>query len=166
MSHTPVLLNEILDFANAENGELFIDGTAGDGGYIVEILKRNKSAKVLGIDLDQTSQDKLGHKLAAEGLSQRCTLVVANFRNIKHLAESHNFGNVSAIILDLGFSSSQLDDPTRGLSFQVDAALDMRFDQNQKKTAADIISSYTQQRLAQIFREYGEEKLSAKIATK
>ncbi len=164
MAHVPVLLNEVLKYSDAGNLSELIDGTVGDGGYIQEIAKLNQTVRILGIDLDQTSLDKLSMRLARESVGQRVTLVPGNFKNIKHIASQHSFRNVSAIILDLGFSSSQLDDPTRGLAFGQSGPLDMRFDQNQTKTAADVVNKYEPARLTQIFREYGGEKLSSKIA--
>jgi 16S rRNA (cytosine1402-N4)-methyltransferase len=164
MAHIPVLLHEVMDFLHAKDGTKFIDGTAGDGGYIKEILKQNPKAHVLGIDLDQTSLDKLTDKLAQDGLGQRVTLAHGNFRKIKQIATENNFGQVDAVILDLGFSSSQLDQSARGLSFQESGPLDMRFDLTQEKTADKIINKYPQKELVKIFREYGEEHLADKIA--
>jgi 16S rRNA (cytosine1402-N4)-methyltransferase len=163
--HTPVLSKEVIDYLKPEVGQKFIDGTVGDGGYVHQILEINPAAKVLGIDLDQTSLDKLSMQLAHKSLGQRVTLVHGNFRDIKHWAEEKNFSKVSGVILDLGFSSSQLDDPTRGLSFQARGPLDMRFNQSQKKTASDIVNGYQRSELAKVFREYGEEKLANKIAS-
>src|SRR4051812_48678838 len=115
MSHTPVLLNEVLEYADVEAHEKFIDGTVGDGGYILEILERNKTAKVLGIDLDQTSLDKLGEALAQKGLNQRVHLVHGNYKDTKRFATEESFVPPDVVILDLGFSSTQLDDSMRGL---------------------------------------------------
>jgi 16S rRNA (cytosine1402-N4)-methyltransferase len=164
MPHTPVLLKEVMDYLKPQTGTQFIDGTVGDGGYILEILNLNPQSKVLGIDLDQASLDKFGIKLAHKSLGQRAILVHGNFRDIKHWATEKSFVPASGVILDLGFSSSQLDDPSRGLSFQSRGPLDMRFNSEQKKTASDIVNGYQRQELAKVFREYGEEKLAAKIA--
>jgi 16S rRNA (cytosine1402-N4)-methyltransferase len=163
MSHIPVLLKEVLQYL--QPSEKIIDGTVGDGGYIKEILKINPKSKVLGIDLDQTSLDKLNKELAKMGLSQRTTLVQGNFSQLGKIAEDKGFVGANAVILDLGFSSSQLDDPKRGLSFQTDGPLDMRFDPSGKNTAGDILNTYEAPRLAAIFRNYGEERNAYKIAT-
>ena len=162
MAHIPVLLKEVLEFLPP--GDRFIDGTAGDGGYIKSILAKRPSSKVLGIDLDQTSLDKLKNELVAGNLHQRCILVQGNYKNVKYISQEENFQPVAGVILDLGFSSTQLDDPARGLSFQQDGPLDMRFDPSQKKTAEEIVSQYSPEALAKIFRDYGEEKHGFKIA--
>lgn len=162
--HTPVLRDEVLHYIKPESGEKFIDGTVGDGGYIRQILTINSHAKILGIDLDHASLDKLSMQLAQEGLSQRVTLVSGNFSNLGEFAKEASFVPADGVILDLGFSSSQLDDPARGLSFQNNGPLDMRFNPNQRKDAREIVNNYSKEELTQIFREYGEEKLAAKIA--
>jgi 16S rRNA (cytosine1402-N4)-methyltransferase len=164
MSHKPVLLNEVLKFADTEGFQLYIDGTVGDGGYTWEILQRKPNAKVLGIDLDQTSLDRLAATAAQKSLSQRLILVQGNFKNLKEIASEKGFSPADCIILDLGFSSSQLDDEKRGLSFQTDAPLDMRFDLSRQISAKAIVNKYPKEKLTKIFRDYGEEKLAAKIA--
>lgn len=166
MPHIPVLLEEVLEFSRARVGSRFVDGTAGDAGYIQAIAKLNPEAKILGIDLDQTSLDKHERELVQGNLFRNVTLVHGNYKNIKHIVKSHSLDPVSAVILDLGFSSSQLDDPARGLSFQVSGPLDMRFDPTSSKTAERIVNEYPEQDLVKIFREYGEEKLASKIAHK
>jgi len=107
--------------------------------------------------------DKLRQSLTQKSLSQRVTLVHGNYKDIKRIAQSHDFNSVSAVILDLGFSSSQLDDPSRGLSFQTEGLLDMRFSTDSERTAADIINKYSPEKLEKVFREYGEERLASKI---
>lgn len=161
--HTPVLLNKVLEYLPLETGTHFIDGTAGDGGYILRILESNPQARVMGIDLDQANLEKLGKEFAQTGLSQRVTLVQGNFKNIKHFAGQHGFVPASAVILDLGFSSSQLDDPIRGLAFQVAGPLDMRFSQQSSLQAAEIVNTYSQAELVRVLAEYGEEKFAVKI---
>lgn len=163
--HKPVLLNEVINFLQPDSGTLFVDGTAGDGGYIREILKNNPKSKVLGIDLDQASLDKLSMQLAQESLSQRTTLIHGNFAQIAHLANEHGFVPADAVILDLGFSSSQLDDETYGLSFQLSGPLDMRLDKSAKIRARDLVNKLSTSELAKTFAEFGEEKYSGKIAS-
>lgn len=163
MPHIPVLLEKISEFL-PKDGKQYIDGTVGDGGMLREIIKVNPKAKVLGIDLDQASLDKLHMQFAQEGLSQNVTLAHGNFKNIKEIAGKAGFDQISAVILDLGFSSSQLDDSNRGLSFQTNGPLDMRLDPSQKKTAKEIVNTYSESQLAEVFTKYGEEKLARKIA--
>jgi len=164
--HVPVLLDSVLEHVALTNPGNVIDGTVGGGGYIEAILKNNPKARVLGIDLDQTSLGKLDTRLAQDGLAQRTRLVHGNFKDIKKFSKDHNFTEVSATILDLGFSSLQLDDPKRGLSFQANGPLDMRFDQSQDLTAKKVINEYSAERLEQIFREYSEERFAKRIAKK
>jgi 16S rRNA (cytosine1402-N4)-methyltransferase len=164
MSHVPVLLAEVLDYLNAKQGGKFIDGTVGGGGHTAAILNANKKSEVLGIDLDQTSLEKLKGELVQIGLGQRAILVSGNYRDLKQLAEDNEFEPVDGVLLDLGFSSSQVDDSTRGFSFQIDGPLDMRYDQESERTAADIVNRFPERELVQIFKEFGEEKLAKKIA--
>jgi len=165
MSHTPVLLNETLEYLNATKGGKFIDGTVGGGGHMIAILEANKKSKVLGIDLDQTSLDNLGERVAQKSLSQRTTLVQGNFKNIGELARKHGFDSVDGILLDLGYSSIQLDDATRGLSFQLDGALDMRLNQGAEKTASEVVNHYQPHRLEEVISGFGEEKFARRITT-
>lgn len=161
--HIPVLLDEVTGYLRDSDARV-IDGTAGDGGYIEKFLRKNSDSQVLGIDLDQASLDKLSMRLAQEGLGQRAKLVQGNFKNLKQIAEAAGFSGASFVILDLGFSSSQLDDPSRGLSFQAAGPLDMRFDRNLDLTAEQIVNDYSEKDLTRIFRDYGEERLAGKIA--
>lgn len=164
MQHTPVLLNESLGYLNAEKGKRFIDATAGSGGHTIALLKKNPRASVLAIDRDQQAAERLRARLIKEGLQNHCTVVVDNYSAILQIAKDHDFQPVSGIIMDLGFSSEQLDDPTRGFSFQNKSPLDMRFDGNQTLTADEIVNHYPEIKLAKIFYEYGEEKFGKKIA--
>lgn len=164
--HVPVLLDSVLEHVEATNPGNVIDGTVGGGGYLRAILKNNSKAKILGIDLDQTSLGKLDTRLAQDGLVQRTKLVYGNFADIKEFSKEQSFTPVSAVILDLGFSSLQLDDYARGFSFQADGPLDMRFDQKQSLNAKRVVNEYSAEKLAKIFREYSEEKFAKRIAEK
>jgi 16S rRNA (cytosine1402-N4)-methyltransferase len=162
--HIPVLLKEVVNHLNIGTDFKMIDGTVGLGGYAKEILKISADAEILGTDLDQSALDKLGKELAESGLDQKIKLVHDNYVNLAHVAVQKSFGPVDAVLLDLGFSSMQLDDPLRGFAFQSRSALDMRYDQTQKLTAKDIVNSYPETKLAEIFKKYGEENFSGKIA--
>jgi 16S rRNA (cytosine1402-N4)-methyltransferase len=163
MMHVPVLLQPTLEFLNARSGRKFIDGTAGGGGHIQAVLELNPEATVLGIDWDQASLDKLRSKFAEAGLDRRCTLVAGNYRDLDRIAAQESFSPVDGILLDLGFSSLQLDDAARGLSFQADGPLDMRYSSANPLTAAKVINDYSPGDLARIFRTYGEEKFTQPI---
>ncbi len=159
------MLNEVLEQLQPMKGDKFIDGTAGLGGYIVEILDQNKNAEVLAIDLDQTSLDKLKQKLVQRNLLHKCRLVHGSYKDMGKFAEAEGFSKVSGIILDLGFSTLQLMDPSRGFSFQTEGPLDMRYNTSQKLTAAEVVNKYSQEELQKIIKEYGEENFAKKIAS-
>ena len=162
--HVPVLLKETLQFLDAAKGGSFIDCTVGFGGHTGAILDLNTNNKVLGIDLDQSSLDKLNGMLEQRGLGQRATLVQGNFRDIEKIALEAGFGPVDGILLDLGFSSGQLDDASRGLSFQADGPLDMRLNPAAKKTAADVVNSYGPKDLEKVIKDFGEDRFARQIA--
>ncbi|MDP4001266.1 MAG: 16S rRNA (cytosine(1402)-N(4))-methyltransferase RsmH [bacterium] len=162
--HIPVLVDEVVEYVSVVDPGNVVDGTVGAGGYAKSILAKNPKARVLGIDLDQISLDKLKKELVQSNLTQRIKLVHGNYSDIKKIVRENKFTRVKAVVLDLGFSSLQLDDEKRGFSFQATGPLDMRFDQSQKLTAHVVINQYTQEKLAEIFSTYGEEKFSKLIA--
>lgn len=161
--HAPVLLNETLQFLNAKSGERFIDCTVGFGGHTSAILSANANSKVLGIDLDQSSLDKLKGTLAQRGLNQRVALVQGNFKDLERITAENDFGSVDGILLDLGFSSWQLDNAERGLSFQTDGPLDMRLNPEAKKTAGDVVNSYGPKELEKVIKDFGEDRFARAI---
>jgi len=147
--HEPVLLNEVLEALKVRSGGKYIDATVGDGGHSEEILKRG--GKVLGIDIDEGSLKRAREKL--EG----AILVQGNFVDIERIAKENGFEQVDGILFDLGYSSSQIEDESVGLSFSKDQPLDMRLDKNLGVTAADLINALPEGELTRMFREYGEE---------
>jgi 16S rRNA (cytosine1402-N4)-methyltransferase len=165
MAHIPVLLKPTLEYLNAAAGERFIDCTAGGGGHIRAVLEINPAARVLGLDWDQASLDKLAQAFAQEGLGPKVTLVPGNYREMEKIAKAQEFAPADGILLDLGFSSLQLDDPARGFSFQADGPLDMRYSAGQNKTAQQIVNRYSALELARVFKDYGEEKFARRLAT-
>ncbi len=164
MSHLPVLLDEVMQYVDAKNGDLYIDATIGGGGHTKELLRLNPKAKVLGLDWDSESLAKLEADLKKEKLSKRVKLVHANYADIKEVAAREGFSEASGIVLDLGFSSIQLDDVGRGFSFQGKNPLDMRYDRKRELTAADVLNKYQEQKLAEVFKKYGEDNFSRRIA--
>ncbi len=153
--HIPVLLNEVIEYLDPKPNENFVDCTVGQGGHAMAILEKTApSGKVLGIDLDK---DKI-----ASIKNDRLILVNNNFANLKNILESNSFKQVDGILLDLGFSSEQLEG--RGLSFLRDEPLDMRLGQDIELTAKQIVNDWSEQEIEKIIREYGEEKFSKKIA--
>lgn len=164
MKHYPVLLKEVLELVNASQGSLFVDATVGAGGHTKAILTLNPKARVMGLDKDNETLGELKDELAQAKLLDRVVLIHSSYANIAEVASQNGFGKVSGIILDLGFSSMQLDDQGRGFSFQSNGPLDMRYDRKQKLTAAEVLNSYQEHELAEIFKKYGEENFSKKIA--
>jgi len=158
--HIPVLLEETLSLLDAGREGTYIDGTLGMAGHASEILKRNPKARLIGIDLDESSILKARGYLSP--YANRVDLYHADFRYIPEL--DVDFTAVRGILLDLGMSSYQLDAAERGFSHALDGPLDMRLDVRNKMTAARILDKYTEAKLAQVFREYGELKQANKLA--
>ncbi len=164
MSHIPVLLKEVVAGLNLKPDYKLIDCTAGSGGHIQEVLRVNPQTKVLGIDWDQSALAKLKEKFGTSGLGENVSLVHGNYKDIKTLAEEFDFVPADGILIDLGYSSTQIDDPARGFSFQSDGPLDMRFDQKQNVDAQTVLNKYSETKLTQTLKLYGEESFSAQIA--
>ena len=163
MVHVPVLTKEVLELLNPGQNKNFVDCTIGEGGHTILILEKNKPlGKVLGIDLDsgQIENCKLTIK------DQRLILINDSYINIKEIIEKINFGPVNGILLDLGYSSWQLEKAMKGFSFQRDEALDMRYNGSQLLTAEKIINEYPEAEIERILQEYGEERFSRQIANK
>ena len=157
--HIPVLLEEVLKFLQPRAGGHYVDGTLGGGGHAEAILEQSApGGKVLGIDSDAQALARVERRLDRAVEDGRLVLVHGNFAELARIVDEAGFvSSVDGLLLDLGFSSYQMDDPERGLSFSVDGPLDMRLDQSQELTAADLINSASEQELADIFWRYGEE---------
>ena len=163
-THTTVLFLEVLNFQKVKSGGRYIDATVGSGGHSAEICKIG--GEVLGLDQDPLSLD-----FARKYLENACPgifpiLVNSNFSKIQAVAESHGFSSVDGILMDLGFASFQMDEPTRGLSFSNDGPLDMRLDPNLGVTAADLVNSLPEKELEHLFREFGDEPKAHVLARK
>ena len=166
MSHIPVLLNEVLEYLQPKPGDNFIDCTVGEGGHAIAILKMiAPNGKVLGIDRDADTAERLRQKAKELGVDERFIVHHGNFADIENIAKEHDFGPVSGIVFDFGLSSWQLDESGAGFSFQNIEPLDMRFDRTSESvTAADIINSWPEEAIARIIYEFGEDRLSRRIA--
>jgi 16S rRNA (cytosine1402-N4)-methyltransferase len=163
--HVPVLLDEVLQFLQPQPDGLYIDGTVGGGGHTAAILERCvPHGKVLGIDTDEQALQRVNQRLAEEVKQGRLLLVQANFAEMASVASKVGFGPVQGVLLDLGFSSDQMDDPQRGFSFSADGPLDMRLNPALPTTAADLVNTASEEELANIFWRYGEENRSRAIA--
>ncbi|HQL37499.1 MAG TPA: 16S rRNA (cytosine(1402)-N(4))-methyltransferase RsmH [Bacillota bacterium] len=161
--HTPVLLNETLEYLDPKPGGVYIDGTLGGAGHSSEIIKRIvPGGKLLGIDQDSNAIDAAKRRL--EAYKDNVVIVRDNFRNIKAIALQKGFKEVDGILLDIGVSSHQLDEKERGFSYMHDGPLDMRMDTESSLNASDIVNNISEQELIRILRDYGEEKWAVRIA--
>lgn len=158
--HVPVMLAEVLDALEPRDGESFIDGTFGAGGYTRAILAAG-GTRVLGIDRDPDAIAE-GQQLAAAS-GGRLRLVQGVFGDMEDLATEAGFAPADGIVFDIGVSSMQLDRPQRGFSFMAEGPLDMRMSQT-GATAADIVNESDEQHIAHILRTWGEERQAGRIA--
>lgn len=162
MNHLPVLLKEIIDFLAPKKGQVFIDCTLDGGGHSEAILEKiGKRGKLLGIDIDPSAIEYSQKRLVHFG--DRIVFARGNFKNLKEIALRYGFRKVSGILFDLGLSSLQLEDKTRGFSFSFDAPLDMRMGEREKD-ASYLVNNLSEGELARIFKEYGEERFAQRIA--
>ena len=164
--HIPVMLEEVLNFLQPKANGHYVDGTLGGGGHAGAILERsNPGGRVLGIDSDVQALERVKRRFAEAVQNGRLVLVHGNFAELARIVDEAGFvSSVDGVLLDLGFSSYQMDDPGRGLSFSADGPLDMRLDQSQELTAADLINNASEQELADIFWRYGDETRSRQVA--
>ena len=161
--HIPIMLGSVLEHLNIKPNGVYVDGTVGGAGHSVEILKRlTGNGRLIAIDQDRDAVETSRERLAA--VSDRATVVKSNFVNFDIVLDDLGVGAVDGVLLDLGVSSYQFDQADRGFSYRFDAPLDMRMDQTQEETAADIVNGYSEEELVRILREYGEEPFARRIA--
>jgi 16S rRNA (cytosine1402-N4)-methyltransferase len=158
--HQPVLLAEVLEYLDVGRKGIYIDATIGLAGHAIAILKKNPQARLIGFDIDEMALGEV--KKTLKPYADRVELYHGDFRLIPGLPI--DFASVRGLLLDLGFSSFQLDNPERGFSFNQDGPLDMRMDLRNKTTASKIIDTYSEPRLAQLFSEYGELRQARRLA--
>ncbi len=160
MTHVPVLYNEVLDGLMLRPGGLYIDGTVGAGGHAAGILEATgPDGRLIGFDRDAATLKVAAERLA--GFGDRVSLIHAPYTALsKHVAP----GSAAGMVLDLGLSSLQMDDPERGFAFRFDGPLDMRFDVSAGQTAADVVNTWPVDELADALYEFGEERHSRRIA--
>jgi len=161
--HAPVLFQAVLDGLRIRPGDRYIDATVGGGGHAAGILAASSpDGRLLGLDRDPAALEVVRARLASYG--ERAVLVHSSFACLKEVALAHNFTPVDGILLDLGLSSLQLADPTRGFAFMAEGPLDMRFDpQAGGPTAAELVNELSAQELTQLLYRYGEEGLARRI---
>ncbi|MDP3988456.1 MAG: 16S rRNA (cytosine(1402)-N(4))-methyltransferase RsmH [Candidatus Levybacteria bacterium] len=157
--HVPVLLKEVIDYLNISPGKKYIDATLGGGGHTFEILKQR--GKVLGVDFDEEAIAYVVEKLKTQKskfkVGEDLVLVRGNFKDIDKIAHSYGFDKVNGILFDLGVSSHQIDEASRGFSFQKEAPLDMRMSKELKVKASDLVNILTKGELYELFTKLGEE---------
>lgn len=161
--HEPIMLNECIQNLNIKKDGIYVDGTIGGAGHSEKIVQRLDNGLLIGIDRDEEALRASRKRLE-------------NYSNVKYVHGTHehiamhmqnlNIKNVDGILLDLGVSSYQIDEGSRGFSYTKDAKLDMRMDQSQELTAESIVNEYGEAELEKVFLEYGEEKFSRRIAEK
>jgi 16S rRNA (cytosine1402-N4)-methyltransferase len=153
----------VLDLLQPRPGGCYVDATVGGGGHAEAILERiAPEGRLIGLDRDRTALVAAQQRLARFGPA--ATLVHANFTRLREVLQLQGVGAVDGVVMDLGISSLQLNDPARGFSFQAPGPLDMRMDQTQPQTAADLVNGLPEGELRRILREYGEERWAGRIA--
>ncbi len=163
-SHKPILLGACVSTLLPERGGVYVDCTLGGGGHSEAILSRlPKGARLIGIDRDADALAAANARLSRFG--ERYTSVRANFFDMNSILDGLGIDKVDGFLADLGVSSWQLDNPERGFSYQHDAPLDMRMDDRARFSAYDVVNVYSETELTRIFRDYGEENWSSRIAS-
>ena len=161
--HKSVLLYETVDSLNIKPDGIYVDGTLGGGGHAFEVASRlGENGRLIGIDQDADAIKAATERL--EPFKEKVTIVRSNYRNIREVLTGLGIQKVDGIYLDLGVSSYQLDTAERGFTYRENAPLDMRMDQRNDKTAADIVNDYTEMELFRVIRDYGEDKFAKNIA--
>ena len=161
-SHYPVMAEEAIWELSIKPRGIYVDGTMGGGGHSERIAaKLSPGGRLIGIDKDAYAHQRARARLADY---QNVTYVRADFRELATILDKLGIHKIDGLLLDLGVSSFQLDDPDRGFSYMQDAPLDMRMNQDDPLTAAQVVALYSEERLAEIFFKYGEERHSRRIA--
>ena len=161
--HKPVLLETVLSYLELKPGHVALDATIGSGGHAEAILKAiGSQGRLIGLDQDVLALERVRNHLV--GFEKQVILKHLNFRYLDQVLFELNFKQVHAVLLDVGVSSEQLEDPERGFSFQLDGPLDMRMDSTGSRKAEDIIAQVSLYELTTIFRKFGEERYARRIA--
>lgn len=162
--HKSIMVSECMDALKPERGGVFVDCTAGGGGHSIEIAKRLPAgSRLICLDRDEDAIAACTERLRR--FSNISTIIKAPFSEIGQALDSVGIEKIDGVMWDLGVSSYQLDEAERGFSYMEDAPLDMRMDRDSPITAADVVNTYGEDELKQIFFEYGEEKFASRIAS-
>ncbi len=163
-SHTSVLLYECIEGLNIRDGFTYVDCTTGGGGHSLEIAKRlGKNSRLICFDQDEVAIEAATKRL--HDYLDKITFVHQNFETLGQVLDDMKIDNLGGVLADLGCSSPQFDDPERGFSYMHNARLDMRMDQNAVLDAYKVVNTYSEEDLARVIFEYGEERFSRKIAS-
>jgi len=161
--HTPVLLAEVVEYLNCQANGIYLDATLGSGGHAYTILKDNPEIKALiALDWDEDAIKQARKRL--QPFSHKSYIFQENFINIRTVLKKLEVKELNGILLDLGVSSQQLEDPNRGFSFRLQGPLDMRMNRNLPNTALDLVNTSSVSQLKQVFLDYGEERFAPRIA--
>lgn len=161
--HKSVLLQECIDALNIRPDGIYLDGTLGGAGHSSQIARRlTEGGRLIGVDRDRTALPAAKERLAP--YADRVTLVHSNFAEIDAILDSLGIPAVDGMLFDLGVSSPQLDDASRGFSYMADAPLDMRMDKDDALTAGEVVNTWPQGELRRILYDYGEERYAPQIA--
>jgi len=161
--HIPVLLNEVIEYLNPKPNENFVDCTFGFGGHAATMLEKiSPNGRVLGIEWDE---EKLKVQSVKCKVGERLILVNDSYTNLKNIVEKEKFGPINGVLLDIGLSSWEIENSGRGFSFLKNEDLDMRFSEKQSLTAREIVNEWSEEDLARIFQEYGQERFAKNIAS-
>lgn len=161
--HKSVLLQECIDALNIRPDGIYLDGTLGGAGHSSQIARRlTEGGRLIGVDRDRTALAAAKERLAP--YADRVTLVHSNFAKIDAILDSLGIPAVDGMLFDLGVSSPQLDDASRGFSYMADAPLDMRMDKDDALTAGEVVNTWPQGELRRILYDYGEERYAPQIA--
>lgn len=161
--HRPVLRTEVVSFLITNPAGVYIDLTVGGGGHLLALSQHlDSSAMLLGIDRDPAAIARAGRSLG--NVRQNIRLATGSFGDMDDLAKTMDVTRADGILLDLGLSSYQLDEPSRGFAFRLAGPLDMRFDTRKDKTAAEILKTYSERDIAELLFTYGEERQARRIA--
>ncbi len=162
--HEPIMLQECINYLNIKDDGIYVDGTIGGAGHSSEILKHlTKDGLLIGIDRDKEALEASKQRLRDY---ENVVYVWGRHEDLKEHVQKLGIEQIDGVLLDLGVSSYQIDEQSRGFSYTKDAPLDMRMNQEQYLTAQEVVNHYSAEQLENIFKEYGEERFSKRIANK
>ena len=163
MEHVSVLLHETVDMLKVKPDGIYVDGTLGRGGHAGLLISKLSTGHLYAFDKDEQALAESKENL--KDVLDHITMIHGDFRTMKEQLQERGMTHVDGIMMDLGVSSPQFDDPSRGFSYRFDARLDMRMDQSQQKDAWQVVNTYEKGELIRILREYGEERYASSIAS-